>query len=95
VEASARHKTLYPEEYDGSFDGISDNVNWDYRADTGGAPSTMYRYSGGVWDPVKQRQVFWDDTLGSDEDGDGTYADPVATYACARSIADSLGNVVI
>ena len=101
VEASARHKALYPEEWDGSFDGVSDNVSW-YDKGTGGALMTVPASltdctSSESWEGGFKRSaidghlVCWDSIEGSDENGTGTHDDPVATQACAQSIADNLG----
>jgi len=107
VEASARHKALYPEEWDGSFDGVSDNVSWDHSADTGGKAFDYIEVADYDWPeyadaPIgspdagaivvvggdSDRWIVWGPT-GSDENGTGTFGDPVATKACAQSIADN------
>ena len=90
-------------DYDGSA-GAGDAQTTDtHRCDQGcdGCPhqdceaypvvdATAYTYCGAVATGVRYPlQIFWDDTLGSDERGDGTHENPVATEACARAIAKS------
>jgi len=123
VEASARHKALYPEEWaeepttyvhvecpflpdqecddcpsndtcwsEDEIAQVSDNVSWDHSAVTGGAPSER-RIDGIIEVRTKggfSEWVCWS-CDGSDENGTGTHDDPVATQACAQSIADNLG----
>lgn len=84
-------------------DQVSDNVSWDYSADTGGAPKPSYNHSplrirrtddsqsirGGVFRDEGAGFGHWIiwDIDGSDEDGNGAMDDPVATEACARELA--------
>ena len=79
---------------------ISNLLSWNDSADTGGALMTVPASltdctSSESWEGGFKRSaidghlVCWDSIEGSDEDGTGTWDDPVATEACARSIADN------
>jgi len=64
-------------------------VDWSYGADTGGAstPAVADGYMDAI-DAGEGRWVHWAND-GSDENGTGTYDDPVATEACAQAIASN------